>query len=498
MDRKKYVLSFDLGASSGRGIVFSFDGTRMEQICQHRFGNQAVYLNGTAYWDFLYLYQNILEAMIRVGTQYPISSMGIDTWGLDYGVIDSCGRLSGNPVSYRDKRGAAGADLLLRKMTGKELYQRTGTQFLCGNTIYQLFYEIQKHPEQLNNAEAVLMIPDLISYFLTGKKGAEYTIASTTQLLDMKSKQWNFPLISEIGLRKTLFSDIKYPGEDSYTLFSEIQDRTGMKEAKLVTVASHDTASAVLAVPAAEKENFIYISSGTWSVIGIETREPVINEKGFQGNFTNEGGFGKTIRYCRSLTGMWLIQECMRCWKELGQTITYDQMGEGLKDTEEFMCFIYPENEAFQKQCDMPKAIQEYCRKTGQKVPQSQAQIARCIYESLAMNYLETVEILKEQKKADYARIYIVGGGSQAAFLNQCVANATGMQVAAGISEATSYGNAFAQLYHAGEFHSQWEFREMLKREENIRYYEPENKDVWKLMYERYRRVIKNDGGQRI
>lgn len=478
---KKYVLSIDLGASSGRGIVFAFDGSSLKPVLEKRFENRIGHKDGTAFWNMEALLENIRSAIAEAAQAYAIQSLGVDTWGLDFGLIGRDGALIENPVSYRDTRTDGMADEVYRKIPRRSLYAMTGTQYLQSNTLYQLHYLITRKPELINRAQKLLMMPDLITYILTGEAHTEYTIASTMQLMDMEHRSWNERLIHTIGLSDGLFTDLVFPGEQAFTLRMSGNDAAHANGIPLVSVASHDTASAVIAIPAAERES-LYLSSGTWSILGTELDMPRIDEMSFEGNFTNEGGFGKRIRYARSLMGLWLIQECVRCWNAAGKNISLRDIDEQLKNAPALKWVFDPEDPSLLAPNDMPGAVAALCMKNCGSSPQTVGEFARCIYESMALNSKKTVEALSRNTGVTYRHLYVVGGGSRALFLNECIANATGLGVIAGQSEATAYGNAFAQLYWGKELTSIEEFREMLAKD--VTRFEPQSDARWEDAYD--------------
>lgn len=361
----------------------------------------------------------------------------------------------------------------------------TGTQCLQGNTIFQLYSMLLSGSPLLPRAKHLLMIPDLLTYYFTGEMHTEYSIASTTQLMDITSRKWSRELFNRLSLPGGLLRDIIYPGVQAYSLTESIKRELGIGDIPLVTAASHDTASAVIAVPAQEGD-CLYVSSGTWSVIGTELEQPLICDEGFFGNFTNEGGFGGSIRYCRSLVGLWLIQECVRVWRERGVDVSFSQLDELARDGRPFRSFFDPQSPEVSLKCDMPAEISALCQNNGSEAPQSMGDFARCIYECMAFNYRRTIENLEKQTNKSFKQLYIVGGGTHADFLNRCVANATGKTVVAGISEATAFGNAFSQLYYAGELSSVSEFRALLRKNEKVSCYEPTDFNLWDEQYKRF------------
>ena len=483
---KKYYLTIDLGASNGRGIVFSYDGQRLETVWEKRFKNTIVTRAGTDYWDLPYLLSQVKRILGEAAKAYPIRSFSIDTWGLDFGLLDREGKLLRDPVSYRDRRTEGIPEKLAQVIEPRRMYQITGIQKLQGNTINQLYAMALTERELLERAGYLLMMPDLLTYFLTGVMASEYTISTTTQLMDVSSQTWSGTLLEKLGLGEGLLQRIVYPGEQAWPLLPELRRELGLpEELRLVTAASHDTASAVIAVPARE-ERYLYVSSGTWSVLGTELPRSVICDEGFRANFTNEGGFGGTVRYCRSLIGLWMIQECVRVWEGRGERLSYGQLDSLAREAEPFRFRFDPEAPEVQIKCDMPATIARLCRERDGEGPEDYGSVCRTIYECMAFHYRRTVDALEKQTGDRFQSLYIVGGGTRAEFLNQCIANATGKTVVVGPAEATAYGNVFAQLYFEKELAGIRPFRELLRRQEEMKTYFPRDRERWESAYGRF------------
>lgn len=486
---KKYYLTIDLGASNGRGIVFAYDGQRLEIVEVKRFKNAIVTRDGRDHWDFSYLLENVKQILAQSVREYPIRSFSIDTWGLDFGLLDVKGRLLQDPVSYRDRRTDGIPEKLGCVVSPRELYDITGIQRLQGNTVNQLYAMALKEPEVLDRARHMLLMPDLLTYFLTGEMASEYTISTTTQMMDVSRHTWSTDLLRRLGLPEGLPEEIIYPGRQAWTLLPELRRELGLpEELRLVTAASHDTASAIIGVPAGE-EPCLYVSSGTWSVLGTELPRPLICDEGFSANFTNEGGFDGTVRYCRSLIGMWMIQECVRVWEEQGLQLSYGQLDALAREAEPFVSLFDPQAPEVQVKCDMPAVIAWLCVKYSGRSPEDCGAVCRAIYESMALNYRRTIEALERQTGQSYGTLYIVGGGTRAEFLNQCIADATGKTVVAGMAEATAYGNVFVQLYFEKELTGIRSFRDLLRRQEDTRVYLPREREQWQAAYERFLRI---------
>ena len=485
------MLAIDLGASSGRGIVGKFDGSKISLEEVHRFTNDPVNIGGHLYWDTLKLFTEIKQAIssCALSENKDIRSISIDTWGVDFGLLDGMGQMIGNPKNYRDPHLTYELmEEVYSKVPKEELYRITGTQFLNFNSIFQLYY-LSKNKYMLDNAKDLLFIPDLLKYFLTGVKQTEYTIASTSQLLDAKERNWSWEIIEKLGLPKDIFGEIVAPGTKAGKLLSAVKDEVGNIDADVVACASHDTASAVVAVPA-KTDDFVYISSGTWSLMGKEIPEPLTGELAYKYNLTNEGGTDRKIRFLKNIMGLWIEQESRRQWKRQGEVVSFDELSNMAMASKEHACFINPDYLAFQTPGNMPKRIQEFCEKTGQYVPQTKGEIVRCIFDSLAMCYRSTVESIDEitGKKAPF--INIVGGGTKEVPLCKLTANACGRPVYTGPVEATALGNLCVQAIAEGEIKDTKEAREVIANSFEISCFEPENTEKWDEAYDRFQKIV--------
>ncbi len=439
-------LAFDIGASSGRAILGTLDGCQVTLKEIHRFPNEMILRDGHYYWDINKLFNELLTGLtlcIKKHNIIPVS-IGIDTWGVDFGLLDGNEQLIGNPFAYRDSLTDEAMDQVFKAMRPKELYARTGIQFMRFNTIFQLWAMKKKFPNQLLNASKLLFIPDLLGFLFTGIAFSEYTIASTSQLLNPKTRNWYPDLLIRLGLPIHILDEIIEPGTQVGSLKPEILSRLGIDKISLVAVGAHDTASAIAAIPA-EGQNWAYISSGTWSLMGIETDSPVINDASFKYLFTNEGGVGKKTRYLKNITGLWLLQECKKIWDQ-EQELSYSELISQCKKVKPFLSIIDPDDATFMNPENMPAAISEYCRKTGQSVPQTIPEFARCIFESLALKYRIVLNQLKEVSPHPIEKIHMIGGGSLNSLLCQFTADATGLPVVAGPAEATALGNILVQI----------------------------------------------------
>ncbi|HNX13730.1 MAG TPA: rhamnulokinase family protein [Oscillospiraceae bacterium] len=483
----KKVLAFDFGASSGRAVIGSLtDGKiTLEEI--HRFSNDPVTVNGTLYWDFLRLYHEILQGISKaVIGGHEFDSVGIDTWGVDFGLLDKNGKLLENVIHYRDSRTDGIPDEVF-KITGKKpLYYRTGIQFMWFNTIFQL-YSLAKHrPELLKHAKTLLLIPDLLCYFLTGNKTNEFTMASTTQLLNSETGGWDKKLLKKLGIPSDIFAPLVEPGTPKGVLNGDVCKQTGCKPVKVCAVAEHDTGSAVLAVPAAKDEKFAFISCGTWSLLGAELPKPLISDATYELNYSNEGGVNRTARFLKNIMGLWLMQECRNQWNREGRNLSFKDIDNYTAQSKPLSRFVNPDDEMFKTPGDMPARIRQYCERTNQPLPEGIGDYSRCITESLAMAYRYATANLEKLLGYPLDVIHLVGGGVKDKLLCQFAANALGRPVVAGPIEATGIGNVCMQLIAEGEFKDVHEARDCIAKSFDVVTYRPIDTAVWNEAYQRY------------
>lgn len=490
--KKLKMLAIDLGASSGRGIVGTFDGKKFSLEENHRFSNDPTSAAGQFTWDILRIFHEIKQSIrnCALSDNRDIASIGIDTWGVDFGLLGADGRLLANPVHYRDTRTAGVPEEAFKTFSRENLYNITGIQVMDFNSLYQLLALKRDNPELLGIAKDMLFVPDLLNYFLTGKKQTEYTIASTSQLLDARTRKWSSEIIEKFGLPCGIFTDIVEPGTVCGRLRGDVREECGNVDPKVISVAAHDTASAVAAVPA-KGEKFIWLSSGTWSIMGTETKAPVISEKSSLYNFTNEGGYAKTYRFSKNITGLWIEQESRRQWKREGTDLGFSELSEMAKGAKPLASFIDPDDPRFGVPGNIPKRIAEFCEETNQSVPQTKGEIVRCILESLAMRYRWTVEKIDEMCGERMPSVNIVGGGTQEKQLSQMAANACGRPVFTGPVEATAIGNIAAQAIAAGEVKDISQAREIIADSFEISEYYPENVGEWDEAYERFKNILR-------
>lgn len=484
-------LAFDFGASSGRAMLAKFDGEKITLEEKHRFSNDPVSVNGGIYWDVLRLFHEIKQGILKCANSgdRDIDCIGIDTWGVDYGLLDKDGKLLGNPYHYRDTRTDGMYDEAFKLVPKEEIFERTGIAFNWFNTLYQLLSAKISGDVTLENTDKLLFMPDLLNYFLTGEKRCEYTIASTSQMFDSKTHTWATDILERMGIPTDIFADMVYPGETVGKLKPELAEELGVGQIPVVAVASHDTGSAVASVPVADGEDFIYISSGTWSLMGVELDSPMVTQEAMAHNFTNEGGVNKTIRFLKNIMGLWLIQESRRQWDREGTLLSFDELEKQAREATPFASLIDPDYHEFQTPGNMPKRIREFCKMTGQKVPETKGEIVRCIAESLAFKYRQVVEGMENVTGKEYKVINIVGGGIKDKMICQFTANATGRTVSAGPVEATSIGNIIVQGMATGAIESLEKGRRVVKNSFPIDTYAPQETDKWNEAYESWKKI---------
>ncbi len=480
---KHHFLAFDLGASSGRAILGILENNILELVEVHRFKNQMLHIHGTYYWNIFSLFDELKTGLKKCISEHHIQpdSLGTDTWGVDYTLLNKEGQAVGLPFAYRDHRTDNAMEEFFKILSRKETYLLSGIQFMQFNTLFQLFSSVKDGYSGLNIAESLLFTPDFLNYLFTGNKKIEYTIASTSQLLKPGKAEWEPRLFKAAGVLQSLMGEIVQPGTEIGMVLPEIREETGCDEIPCVAVASHDTASAVVSVPAKGK-NWAYLSSGTWSLLGIESHVPLVSEKTLEMNFTNEGGVEGTTRFLKNIMGMWLIQECKRSWDE-EKEMDWQEIVDSCNDVESFKCFINPDNPMFLNPGNMPEAIQEYCKNTGQYVPQTKGEIARCIYDSLVLKYKFTIKQIESVTGNKIEKLHIIGGGANNKMLNQLTADALGIQVLAGPTEATAIGNIMLQAKAVGAVNTLEEIREIIFNSFEVTEYFPSPKLDWEKAY---------------
>ncbi len=485
----KRVLAFDFGASSGRAIIGFFDGDKITLEEVHRFSNDPVSVGGTVYWDVLRLFYEIKQGIIKAKIAGGFDSIGIDTWGVDFGLIDSEGKLMENPVHYRDARTVGLVDEAFKTMPKEKLYGITGIQFMELNTLFQLISLKKYRPWMLERADKMLFMPDLFGYMLTGKMCAEYSIASTSQLIDLDKKTWSKEILDAFGIKESVFAPLVQPGTVLGELSKEVCEECGVDPVPVISVCGHDTQSAITSVPC-EDGDFAFLSSGTWSLFGTELDKPIVNETSMNINITNEGGFDGSTGFLKNIIGLWLIQESRRQWKREGKEYSYADLEKLALAAEPFKCFIDPDAPEFVPHGNIPERVREFCRKTGQYVPETVGEIMRCIYESLAMKYRLTFEKLRECTKRDYPVIHVIGGGTKDGLLCQMTANSCDRTVKAGPIEATVMGNVAVQLMSDGSVKNIGQARKIVADSSELKTFEPKDMDKWAGAYEDFLKVV--------
>ena len=481
------VLAFDLGASSGRSVVGQLEGQHLSIHDTHRFPNEPVRVHTRLHWDILRLLHEVKQGIraTRLEGYTDIQSIRIDTWAVDFGLIGGNGELLGNPYHYRDAHTLGMMEEVWQIIPREELFTRTGIQSLTINTLYQLYALKKAGSPLLAQAKHLLMIPDLLRYFLTGELQSEWTNASTTQLCNPTTRTWDSELMQHVGLSSRLFTPPVAPSTFVGSLLPSVSEETGIASLPVIAVAEHDTASAVAAIPT-EEETFAYLSCGTWSLIGTEVTHPVLNGQALAWNVTNEGGVNGTFRLLKNVTGLWPMQECQRAWRNEGKLFSRYQEAVSLEQARPFEAFIDPDSPSFVQPAHMPRQIQQYCRETGQHVPETEGELMRCIVESLACKYRFVLERIEQLIHKRFVGLHMVGGGIQNTFLCQCTANVLGRPAWAGPQEATAIGNMLVQYLALGHIQTLQHGRRIVHDSFPYVTYEPREVDAWERAYEAF------------
>lgn len=483
---KECYFAVDLGATSGRTILgyFTPDGLEMEEV--NRFPNHLIETGGHFYWDIYELYRHIIEGLRAASRKegVRITSIGIDTWGVDFVCVGKDGTFLRQPYAYRDPHTTGAPETFFKRVPRSSVYQWTGIQVMNFNSLFQLDTMRRNHDSALEAADKLLFIPDALTYMLTGETVTEYTIASTAQLVNATTRKLEDSLLQEVGLTRSHFGRFVYPGERAGVLTEEVQRLTGLGPVPVIAVAGHDTASAVAAVPAMNR-NFAYLSSGTWSLMGVETDVPVINRETEELNFTNEGGVEGTIRLLKNICGMWLLERCRLGWEEA----SYPELIAEANACEPFRSLINPDDAVFANPADMEQAIRDYCRASHQPVPETRGQVVRCIFESLALRYRQVLDNLRSLSPRPVEALHVIGGGSRNDLLNQWTANAVALPVIAGPSEATGIGNVMMQALAAGAAADIASMRRLINRSIPLKTFLPEDAEVWDAAYLHYKQI---------
>jgi rhamnulokinase len=486
-------IAIDLGASSGRVMLGQWDGRRFDLHELHRFPNDPVSVMGRLHWDVLRLWQEILVGIAQYATQHeePLAGIGIDTWAVDFALLDGAGEMLGNPYHYRDQRTEGIPEYVDRHVSLRRLYEKTGIQRLPINTLYQLVSMRKADDPRLNAAETLLLIPDLLHYWMTGRIVAEYTNATTTQFYDALGQRWAVDLLEELGLPTRILPPIVAPGTILGDLLPNVCSDVGLPQpVPVIASASHDTASAVAAVPDLD-ERSAYISSGTWSLVGVETAQPILSDRARELNFTNEGGVEGTIRFLKNVAGLWLLQECQRQWQREGRTYTWPDLVALAEQAAPLRSVVDPDAQEFINPSDMPAAIREYCRRSGQPEPEGDGEVARCCLDSLALKHRWVLAALEELTDRRLDTIRIVGGGSQNHLFCQLTADACQRTVVAGPVEATALGNILVQAVSSGYLPDVAAGRQAIMASEEQKILEPRDSGDWDAAFAGFDELVR-------
>lgn len=486
MGTEKNVLAFDAGGGSTRMLQIGFDGSSLNIRQIARYPNGPVTMGKSLYWDILGIWRDLKAGLQEVSVRGgEIASLGIDTWGNDYVLLDKRGYMLENPYSHRDNRTAGLVDEVNSKLGGMELYSMNGIQQVRMNTMYQMYHLAKDRSYILEMADKFLFLPDLLAYYLTGEQYNEYTMATISQLYSYELSDWNHRLMEMLGIPRSIFSSIVMPGAEIGRITPSICAETGIRPLGLIAVGSHDTGSAVAAVPEVDGP-VLYISSGTWSIVGTETDTPVIDADAYRLNFSNEGGVNNKIRLLKNVMGLWIMQEIQRKLAVEGSRYTFAELSRLAEAAAPFGAVIDPDDEAFYEPSDMPGTVRDYCIRTGQKAPEDTGSLVRTVLESLAFKYRYVIEGLEKITGNKYERIHIVGGGSQNALLNTITANCCGRPVYAGPSEATALGNGLVQLISLGELSDYTQARSLIKSSFPPEIFTPRETDRWDEQYQKF------------
>ncbi len=491
MKKIRNMIAFDLGASNGRAILGRFDGEKITMQELHRFENNYIEMNGVYYWDTPYLFNQFKQGLLKFkqGGFGELDSFGIDTWGVDYGLLDKNGHLTGLPRSYRQAT-QEDIDAVKNEIPANELYARTGIDTnLAFNTLYQLYRRKREGDTALDTAETMLLTPDLLGYFLTGEKGTEYTIATTTQLYNPVEKDWDWQTIRQLGLPEHIFTKIEKTGTIRGHLREELCQELGLNPAAFVAVGGHDTASAVAAIPG--EGSFAFCSSGTWSLFGAEMDKPDLTPEAAAAGFSNEGTVQGSYRPLRTIIGMWIIQECRRDWLKNGIDISWDGVVQEAQKAEPLRSIIDPDDAAFYDGGNMENKIREFCRRTNQPIPETIGQVARCVYESLALKYRHALEGLEKMKGQRIDSLNIVGGPINNKFLDQLIADSLDRRVITGPIEGAAMGNLLTQAMALGDIADLNELRQVVRNSEAVEVWEPCHTQAWEDAYQKLLTLMK-------
>jgi rhamnulokinase len=486
MNKAYHFFAFDLGATSGRSILGTLKDGKLTLKELTRFPNKIIRIHDNYYWDIFALYDELKSGLSVAAMQgIYLDAIGIDTWGVDFVYLGEDGTIISQPRSYRDPYTTGKPEEFFKLLPKKEVYELTGIQIMNFNSIYQLYAAKCENSSALKAAKDILFMPDALSYLLTGKKVCEYTIASTSQLLNPRTKKFETKLFEAMGVKPSLMQPLVMSGEIIGYLTDTLTKECRLNRTPVIAVAGHDTASAVAAVPA-ENENFAYLSSGTWSLMGVETKAPIITDETYELNFTNEGGVDGATRFLKNITGMWLLEQCRKEWEAAGTKYSYPEIVALSGSVAGFQSLINPDHPSFANPESMTGAIMDYCEKTQQKEPATHAEFIRCIFDSLALRYKDVLISLEKVAPFRIEKLHVIGGGSQNKLLNQMTANALGIPVVAGPSEATAIGNVMLQAKGLGVVRSLQEMRGIIRNSVTPEIYRPQDAQVWEEAYKQW------------
>ncbi|HPU44330.1 MAG TPA: rhamnulokinase family protein [Dictyoglomaceae bacterium] len=487
--KERKFLAFDLGAESGRALVGILKDERLEVEEIHRFINKPIEILGRLYWNLPQIFHEIKEGIGKAFSKYPdIESIGIDTWGVDFGLVTKEGYLAGLPVCYRDHRTDEILNKAFKVMPRERIYSLTGIQIMQINTLFQLYSMVLENSSLFNATHKLLFMPDLFNFMLTGEMKTEFSIATTSQLYNPIKDAWEEELFEKFGIPMEIMPEVAMPGTEVGKISESIKREFNLKDVSVISPCGHDTACAVASVPA-EGSDWAYISSGTWSLMGVEIKEPIINKDSLEANFTNEGGVNKTFRFLKNIMGLWLLQSVRRIWMKEGVELSYSEITNLAEETEPFQYFVNPDDDSFLNPPNMESAIKQFCKKTHQKVPKTKGEIIRCILESLAFRYKEVFETLEKLLGKHIRILHIVGGGSQNTLLSQFTADALDIPVITGPVEATAMGNIMIQAISRGAIKDLPHGRKIIKNSFEPVVYYPRDHKRWEEEYKRYKEI---------
>jgi rhamnulokinase len=494
MKKEKRFLAFDIGAETGRAIVGIIDTDQITLNEIYRFPNGGVSINNHLHWNVLGLYTQLLEGLKIYVREYgpDLNGIGVDTWGVDFGLFDSKGNLIGNPYHYRDDRNKGTPEIIDKKVGNEEIYNLTGIQLLPFNTVNQLVSMVESHDPALNITEKILFMADILHYFLTGEMAVEYTAASISQLYNTAMGKWEKSIFEKLNIPYHLTAKIIRAGDIIGYLKKNIANEVGLGRIPVIAPAVHDTASAAVAIPTTEESGWAFLSSGTWSIVGLEVEKPIITKKSRELNISNSGGAAGKILYLKNIMGLWIIQCCRKLWHQTDHSIDYPEIVAMSDEAKPFVSFIDPDDLCFLNPDNAPQQILDFCKRTNQKIPQPDdiGLISRIVFESLALKFRYVLDRLVESTGKEVNTLHITGGGCKNETLNQFTSNALGKKVFAGPVEATAIGNIMVQSIGAGLYSSLGEIRRVIKNSFNIKEYLPQHEDSWNAAYDRFRKII--------